>query len=66
MNPPLRLVLPGDESARQKADRRRPGLRAAVAGKEFVPVRAEDIGVDALDDHTLRITLTQGARFSSA
>jgi oligopeptide transport system substrate-binding protein len=30
-----------------------------VPGKEFVPIRAEDIGIEALDDHTLRYTLSQ-------
>ena len=58
-----RLVLPGDESARQKAISASPRLQSAVAGKEFVPVRAEDLGVTAVDEHTLRITLTQGAPF---
>ena len=27
-------------------------LKAAVAGKEFVPVKAEDIGVEAVDKYT--------------
>ncbi|HEY0078667.1 MAG TPA: peptide ABC transporter substrate-binding protein [Pyrinomonadaceae bacterium] len=60
---PARLVLPGDEKKRQKildADAR---LREAVAGKEFVPVKAEDIGVEAIDDLTLRVTLAQPAPF---
>ena len=40
---------------------RRPSTRtrsfeSALAGKEFVPIRAEDVGVEAVDDHTLRIT----------
>jgi len=59
----LRLVLPGSEAAREKQIAEDPKLRAAVAGKELVPIRAEDIGVEALDDHTLRITLTQPAPF---
>ena len=58
-----RLVLPGDAAARQKAIDANPKLRAAVAGKELVPVKPEDVGVTALDDHTLRITLSQGAPF---
>ena len=38
-------------------------LKAAVAGKEFVPVKAEDIGVEAVDKYTLRISLAQQAPF---
>jgi oligopeptide transport system substrate-binding protein len=62
-NSPLRLVLSGDEPVRQKQIEQDPKLRQALAGKEFVPIRAEDIGVEALDDHTLRITLRQPAPF---
>ena len=32
-------------------------------GKEFVPVKAEDIGVEAVDDYTLRIKLYQPAPY---
>ena len=59
----LRLVLPGAAAARDQQIAGDPKLRAAVAGKELVPVRADDIGVEAIDDHTLRITLTQSAPF---
>ena len=59
----LRLVVPGAAAARDKQIAGAPKLRAAVAGNEFVPIRAEDIGIEALDDHTLRITLTQPAPF---
>jgi oligopeptide transport system substrate-binding protein len=58
-----RLVLPGDEPARQRELDDDPALKAAVTGKEFVPIQAEDLGVEALDDHTLRVTLTQSAPF---
>jgi ABC-type oligopeptide transport system substrate-binding subunit len=61
-HPDLRLVLPGDEASRAKA-LADPDLAAAVRGKTFVPVRAEDVGVDALDDETLRIRLTQPVPF---
>ena len=60
---PLRLVLPGDEATRRQAIGADPAVQKVTAGKQFVPIRAEDIGVEALDDHTLRITLTQGAPF---
>ena len=63
MHAPLRLTLPGDEKARAKqldADQK---LKAAVAGKEFVPVTAEDLGIEAIDKYTLRISLVQQAPF---
>ena len=59
----LRLVLPGDEAARKKAIDANPKLRSVVDEKELVPVQAEDVGITAIDDHTLRITLSQGAPF---
>ena len=63
MHSPSRLVLPGDEKDRAEAINKDPKLKAAVAGKEFVPVKAEDIGVEAIDPYTLRVTLTQPAPF---
>src|SRR5256885_15347509 len=59
----LRLVVAGDEKGREKEFKANPRLRAAVEGKELVPVRAEDIGVEALDDYTLRLTLAQPAPY---
>ncbi|MGB8509318.1 MAG: peptide ABC transporter substrate-binding protein [Pyrinomonadaceae bacterium] len=58
-----RLVVAGSEKGREKQFKANPKLRAAVEGKEFVPVKAEDVGVEAVDDYTLRITLTQSAPF---
>ncbi|HYN83925.1 MAG TPA: peptide ABC transporter substrate-binding protein [Pyrinomonadaceae bacterium] len=63
MHSPMRLVLAGDEKTRAKEIDANPKLKAAVAGKEFVPVKAEDIGVEAIDDHTFRVTLTQPAPY---
>ncbi|HVF50001.1 MAG TPA: peptide ABC transporter substrate-binding protein [Pyrinomonadaceae bacterium] len=64
INSPARLVLSGSEKARAKEiAAAAPNLRAALEGKEFVSVRAEDIGVEAIDDHTLRVTLAQPAPF---
>jgi oligopeptide transport system substrate-binding protein len=60
---PLRLTVAGDEKGRAKELKANPQLAGALAGKEFVPVRAEDVGVEALDDHTLRIWLTQPTPF---
>lgn len=60
---PTRLVVPKDPAAREKAAKANPRLAALLEGKELVPVRAEDIGVEAVDDHTLRITLAQPAPY---
>ncbi len=56
--PARRLVLPGDLKERESAIGAQ-HLAEKIRGKEFVPVRAGDIGVDALDDHTLRLRLAQ-------
>jgi len=63
MHAPMRLTLPGDEKARAKRLDGNPKLKAAVAGKELVPAKAEDIGVEAVDDYTVRISLVQQAPF---
>lgn len=60
---PARLTLDGDEKKRAKAIAADPKLAAAVEGAEFVQVTGEDIGVEAIDDYTLRINLRQGAPF---
>ena len=63
MHEPERLVVPGDEKDREKALKADPKLGELIAGKEFVPVAAEDVGVEAVDDYTLRITLRQPAPY---
>jgi oligopeptide transport system substrate-binding protein len=60
---PLRVVLHGDEKKRAKQIEANPKLKAALAGKQLVPVKAEDIGVEAVNDYTLRISLAQPAPF---
>ena len=65
MHSPPRLTLPGDEEARKALLAKDPRLQAAVQGKEFVPVSAEDIGVEAIDDYTVRISLSQPAPYFS-
>src|SRR2546425_1188898 len=65
MHSPARLTLPGDEKARQAALAGDPKLQAATAGKEFVKVKGEDIGVEAVDDYTLRLSLRQSTPFFS-
>jgi ABC-type oligopeptide transport system substrate-binding subunit len=60
---PELLVVPSDEKDRQKAFKASPKLQALVEGKELVPVKAEDLGVEAVDDYTLRITMRQPAPY---
>ncbi|HEX8735139.1 MAG TPA: peptide ABC transporter substrate-binding protein [Pyrinomonadaceae bacterium] len=61
---PDRLTLDGDEKKRAKQIEANPKLKAALTeGAEFVPVKAEDIGVEMVDNYTLRITLRQPAPF---
>jgi oligopeptide transport system substrate-binding protein len=60
---PERLTLNGDEKKRAKQMAADPKLKAAVEGAEFVPVEAKDLGVEAIDDYTLRVTLRQSAPF---
>ena len=59
--PSERLTLPGDADARGTA-LMAPSL-AMARDKEYVPVRAEDVGVDAVDARTLRIRLRQPVPF---
>jgi len=63
MHSPPRLTLPGDETARNKLLAKNAKLQAAVRDKEFVPVSGEDIGVEAVDDYTVRISLSQSAAY---
>jgi ABC-type oligopeptide transport system substrate-binding subunit len=58
-----RVVLPKSEKDRKKILDASPKLNAAVAGKQFVPVQAADVGVEAVDDYTLRISLSQPAPY---
>lgn len=63
MHTPTRLTLPGDEKSRAKRLAANAKLKAAVDGKEFVPIKAEDIGIEAPDKYTVRISLIQSAPF---
>lgn len=63
MHSPARVTLPGEEAARNKLLAKNPKLQAAVQGKEFVPVTAQDIGVEAVDDYTVRVSLSQPAAY---
>ncbi|PYS69839.1 MAG: hypothetical protein DMF69_15600 [Acidobacteria bacterium] len=63
MHSPARLSLPGDPKARTKLLDKDAKLKAAIEGKELVPVTKEDFGVEAVDKYTLRISLVQSAPF---
>jgi oligopeptide transport system substrate-binding protein len=63
MQSPVMLVLPGTEKARKAALDANPKLKAGVVGKQFVPVTADKVGVEAVDDYTLRISLMQPAPY---
>jgi oligopeptide transport system substrate-binding protein len=63
MHSPTRLTLPGSEKARTKVLDSNPKLKAAITGKELVPVKGEDIGVEAVDKYVLRVSLVQPAPF---
>lgn len=63
LHTPLRLTLPGDEKTRTKVLSANAKLKEAINGKELVPVRAEDIGVEAVDQYTVRYSLTLPAPF---
>lgn len=63
MHSPTRLILPGDDAEREALLTANPKIKDAIKDKELVPVGATDLGVEAIDDHTLRITLRQSAPF---
>lgn len=63
MHSPARLTVPGTEKARAKLLAANPKLQAALQDKEFVKVSAEDVGVEAIDDYTVRISLAQPAPY---
>ncbi len=60
---PERLTVPTDKKDLAKITDKDAKLKAALDGKEFVPVRAEDIGVEAIDDYTFRLKLYQPAPY---
>lgn len=63
LNAPERLVVKGDAAERAKQLEADAKLKAAVEGKELVPVAANDIGVEAADDYTVRLKLYQPAPY---
>ena len=63
MHSPARLTLPGSEKARKKLLDANPKLQAALANKELVKVSGEDVGIEAVDDYTVRVSLAQPAPY---
>src|SRR5688500_18493994 len=63
LDSPDRLTVPGAEKQRKELLDSDPKMKAAVEGKELVPIRGEDIGVEAVDDWTFRIRLRQPAPY---
>jgi oligopeptide transport system substrate-binding protein len=63
MHSPTRLTLPGSQKARDKFLADNPKVKAALAGTEFVKVAAEDVGVESVNNYTLRVSLAQSAPF---
>jgi oligopeptide transport system substrate-binding protein len=60
---PARLTVPQGEKQKAAFFKANPKLEQATAGKTFVPVRREDVGVEAVDDYTVKIYLTQPVPF---
>jgi len=60
---PERLTVPSDEKGQATAIKTNPKIKTALEGNELVAVTAEDIGVEAVDDYTLRVTLKQSAPY---
>jgi ABC-type oligopeptide transport system substrate-binding subunit len=52
-NPAARFVVPADPDRRREVVT--PAMEAALKGTTPVPVRAEDVGIEAVDDRTVRI-----------
>lgn len=63
INTPERFSVPSDAKERAKVTDKDAKVKAALEGKELVPVKAEDVGIEAVDDYTLRIKLYQPAPF---
>ncbi|MEP7306832.1 MAG: peptide ABC transporter substrate-binding protein [Acidobacteriota bacterium] len=59
-NPEWRLVVPGDAGDREKLPK---DVKARIDGKELVRVRGTDLGVEAIDDRTVRFRLQRPVPF---
>ncbi len=63
LDSPERLTLKSDEKERAAQIEANPRLKGVTEGSELVPVKAEDIGVEAVDDLTFRVKLYQPAPY---
>lgn len=63
INAPDRLTVKSDAKERAKDLAADPKLKAAVESGELVAVTKEDLGVEAVDDYTLRLKLYQPAPY---
>ena len=63
MHSPERLTLPGSEKARARLLESNSKLKSAIEGKELVKVKAEDVGLEAVDKYTLRVSLVEPGPF---
>ena len=60
---PERVTVPEKKEDQEKLFKDNPKLKAAIEGKELVPLKGEDIGVEVVGDYVLRITLKQTAPY---
>jgi oligopeptide transport system substrate-binding protein len=60
---PMRLTVPADEKGKAALIKQDPKMSAVYEGTELVPVTAEDIGIEAVDDYTVRFKLRQSAPY---
>jgi ABC-type oligopeptide transport system substrate-binding subunit len=58
-----RLIVPSDAKSQAALFKQKPELESQIAGKKLIPVAAEDVGIEAPDDFTVRITLEQPVPF---
>lgn len=57
------VVVPADEKTRREKFENDIQMKSAISGAEFIPVKADDIGVQALDDYTIKFTVKQPAPY---
>jgi len=60
---PTHLTVPQGEKQKAAFFKAKPKLEQLMTGKKIVPVRGEDVGVEAIDDYTVKIYLTQPVPF---
>ncbi len=63
LDEPERLAVPSDDEPLQKLFKKNPKLKAAVEGKELVPITEKHLGVEEVDEYTFRLKLFQPAPY---